>query len=211
LQLSGLRWFSCDANRRKLRWPVLSWLVREAGHEPRQHSRRFDFNTRRADNAPCANRPSRTRKRHANITLALARKEPHESGLSRDLLAMTSHNSGEAQGRLISPHSASGGLRRGRDVDSLAPACLALRAVLRTVCPGRPRVPVLPALRSCPIPHRELCDVVPSPEAAGRSRARPQSIPRCDQVTSALASWRSAFPSEQRVAEAHEEAKGRAG
>lgn len=50
---------------------------------------------------------------------------------------MTSHNSGEAQGRLISPLSASGGLRRGRS----AP------------------------LRSAPIPHRELCDVMPSPEA----------------------------------------------
>ncbi len=100
--------------------------------------------------------------RYENITLAPARKEPHESGLSRNLLAMTSHNSGEAQGRLISPHSASGGLRRGRSA----------------------------ALRSAPIPHRELCDVMPSPEAGGRSRARPQYIPRCGLVTNALASWR---------------------
>jgi hypothetical protein len=71
-----------------------------------------------------------------NITLAPARKEQHECGLSRDLLAMTSHNCGGAQGRLISPRSASGGLRRGR----------------------------FPALRSGPIPHLELCDVMPSPK-----------------------------------------------
>jgi len=97
------------------------------------------------------------------MTLGFARKEPHESGLSRDLLAMTSHNSGEAQGRPGSPHSASGGLRRGR----------------------------FPPLRSGPIPHRELCDVMPSPEAGGRSRARPQYIPRCAVgFTNALASWR---------------------
>ena len=85
-------------------------------------------------------------------------------------LAMTSHNSGEAQGRLISPRSASGGLQRGRFL----------------------------ALRSSPIPHRELCDVMPlAPKRAGRSRARPQNQPRCGWVTKAqtAASWRLAFRS----------------
>ena len=78
---------------------------------------------------------------------------------SRDLLAMTSHNSGEAQVRLISPRSA---VRR----------------------------PPARAVRSAPIPHLELWDVMPSPAAGGRSRARPQIIPRCGRVTNALAWWR---------------------
>jgi hypothetical protein len=41
----------------------------------------------------------------------------------------------------------------------------------------------------------ELCDVMPSPAAGGRSRARPQNIPRCGRVRKALtaASCRPAF------------------
>ena len=81
---------------------------------------------------------------------------------SRDLLAMTSHNRCTTQRRLILPRSASGGLRQGR----------------------------FPALRFGAICCIELCDVMPSPEAGGRSRARPQYIPRCGMVTNALASWR---------------------
>lgn len=147
----------------------------KAGHEPRHRSLRLNFPPRRAGKVPLANRPARRSATVTNkATLALARKEPHDCGLSRDLLAMTSHNSGEAQGRLISPHSASGGLRRGR----------------------------FPALRSGPMHHRELCDVMPSPEAGGRSRARPQNIPRCGLVTKALtaASCRLAFRSSLQAA-----------
>ena len=118
--------------------------------------------------------PGGRQRSRINSTLALARKEQHESGLARALLAMTSHNCGGAQGRLISPRSASGGLRRGR---------------------------FLP-LRSSPIPHLELCDVMPSPAAGGRSRARPQNMPRCGLVTKALtaASCRLAFRSSLQAA-----------
>jgi hypothetical protein len=147
----------------------------KAEHEPRHCSRRLNFPPRRAGKACRANRPARRSATVTNkATLALARKDQHDCGLSRDLLAMTSHNSGEAQGRLVSPRSASGGLRRGR----FAP------------------------LRSAPMPHRELCDVMPSPEAGGRSRARPQNIPRCGRVTKALtaASCRPAFRSSLQAA-----------
>jgi len=71
---------------------------------------------------------------------------------------MTSHNRCTTQRRLILPHSASGGLRQGR----------------------------FPSLRFGAICCIELCDVMPSPEAGGRSRARPQNIPRCGLVTKAL-------------------------
>jgi hypothetical protein len=81
---------------------------------------------------------------------------------ARDLLAMTSHNGCTIQRRLVLPLSASGVLRQGR----------------------------FPALRSGAICCIELWDVMPSPEAGGRSRARPQNMPRCGRVTNALASWR---------------------
>jgi len=61
----------------------------------------LNFNARSADNATRANRPAPAAAGAATVTnkttLALARKEQHDCGLARDLLAMTSHNSGEAQ------------------------------------------------------------------------------------------------------------------
>jgi len=135
----------------------------EAEHEPRHRSRRLNLHPRRAVKVPRSNRPARRSATDTNkMTLGFARKTNTTAACHATCLAMTSHNSGEAQGRLVSPLSASGGLRRGR----------------------------FPALRSGPMPHRELCDVMPSPEAGGRSRARPQYIPRCGRVTNALASWR---------------------
>ena len=43
------------ANSLKIRWPALSWPVRKPEHDPRQHSRRLNFNARSADNASRAN------------------------------------------------------------------------------------------------------------------------------------------------------------
>ena len=135
----------------------------EAEHEPRHRSRRLNLHPRRAVKVPRSNRPARRSATVTNkTTLGFARKEPHDCGLlrpagagSRDLLAMTSHNGCTKQRRLILPLSASGVLRQGR----------------------------CPALRCGAICCIELCDVMPSPEAGGRSRARPQYIPRCGRFT----------------------------
>ena len=146
---------------------MLSWLVRKTEHEPRQHSRRLNFDPRCAGKVPRANRPARRSATVTNkMTLGFARKEQHDCGLSRDLLAMTSHNRCTTQRRLVLPLSASGGLRQGRfpALRSGAICCIELYDVMPS--PKRGQVPrqaaKYPAVRSgherhCIVACRERC------------------------------------------------------
>jgi len=143
----------------------------KAEHEPRQHSRRLNFNARRAPKVYRANRPSTcSAVNHENSTLAPARREQHESGLlrfacpegARALLGYDNRITAVGhRSTVISPRSAEaeasgegGMLTRSAPAESRPPGRLWQSA------PAVPTARCSLRYRSSPIPHRGLCGSV---------------------------------------------------